>query len=133
MQEAGFNVELTMLEGGAFTKARKSGDYDLHFLGSRAITGEPQRYLAERVVSDIYKSGWKNQECFDLIAEAGKTVDRAKKEKLYTRIQEIMYNESAPQIYFWQLDNFFAYRNNVKNFKVLPTLTWYAPQVAKQK
>ena len=133
MQEAGFNVELTMLEGGAFTKARKTGDYDLHFLGSRAITGEPQRYLAERVVNDIYKSGWANQECFDLIKEAGRTIDFAEKAKLYVKIQEIMYKELAPQIYFWQLDNFFAYRNNVKNFKVLPTLTWYAPQVAKHK
>ncbi|MBW1960253.1 MAG: ABC transporter substrate-binding protein [Deltaproteobacteria bacterium] len=133
MQEVGFNVELTMLEGGAFTKARKTGDYDLHFLGSRAITGEPQRYLEERVLNDIYKSGWKNNECFDLIRKAGKTIDRAEKEKLYIRIQEIMYNELAPQIYLWQLDNFYAYRNNVKNFKVLRTLTWYAPRVAKYK
>ena len=133
MQEAGFNVELTMLEGGAFTKARKSGDYDLHFLGSRAITGEPQRYLDERVRVDIYKSGWANEECFNLITEAGKTVDPKKKEAQYTRIQEIMFQEKAPQIYFWQLENFFAFRKNVENFKVLPTLTWYAPEVAKYK
>jgi peptide/nickel transport system substrate-binding protein len=133
MKEGGFNVELTMLEGGAFTKARKTGDYDLHFLGSRAITGEPQRYLDERVMEDIYKSGWAHDECFNLIKEAGKTIDPKKKSELYTRIQEIMYEEKAPQLYFWQLDNFFAYRNNVKNVKVLPNLMWYAPEVAKYK
>jgi ABC-type transport system substrate-binding protein len=133
MQEAGFRVELTMLEGGAFTKARKSGDYDLHFLGSRAITGEPQRYLDERVREDIYQSGWVHTECFRLIQEAGKTVDPTKKERLYIQIQEIMFKEKSPQIYLWQLENFFAYRNNVKHFNVLPTLTWYAPEVAKYR
>lgn len=133
MQEAGFNIELTMLEGGAFTTARLGGSYDLHYLGSRAITGEPQRYLEERVLGDLYKSGWVNKECFDLIKEAAKTVDLKKKERLYLRIQEIMYNELAPQIFFWQLDSFFAYKSNVKNFKMLPTYMWYAATVAKSK
>jgi ABC-type transport system substrate-binding protein len=133
MQEAGFNVELTMLEGGAFTTARLSGSFDLHFLGSRAITGEPQRYLDERVVVDLYKSGWVHKECFDLIKEAGRTIDPKKKESLFIRIQEIMYNEVAPQVFLYQLNGFYAYRNNVKNFKMLPTFTFYAPAVAKTK
>ena len=133
MQEAGFNVELTILEGGAFTNARLTGGYDLHFLGSRAITGEPQRYLDERIVTDLYKSGWVNKECFDLIKEAGRTIDPKAKEKLYFRIQEIMSNELAPQVFLHQTHGFFAFRNNVKNFKMLPTFTFYAPAVAKYK
>jgi ABC-type transport system substrate-binding protein len=133
IKEGGFNVELTMLEGGAFTTARLSGAYDLHYLGSRAITGEPQRYLEERVVSDLYKSGWVNKECFDLIKEAEKTIDLKKKERLYIRIQEIMTNELAPQIFLWQLDSYFAYKSNVKNFKMLPTYMWYGATVTKSK
>lgn len=133
MQEAGFNVELTFLEGGAFTNARLTGAFDLHFLGSRAITGEPQRYLDERVVTDLYKSGWVHKECFDLIKEAGRTIDPKAKEKLYFRIQEIMYNEVAPQAFLHQANGFYAYRNNVKNFKMLPTFTFYAPGVVKYK
>ena len=133
MQEAGFNVELTILEGGAFTNARITGGYDLHFLGSRAITGEPQRYLEERIVTDLYKSGWVNKECFDLIREAGRTIDPKAKEKLYFRIQEIMSSELAPQVFLHQPPGFFAFRNNVKDFKMLPTFTFYAPAVAKYK
>ncbi len=133
MQEAGFNVELAILEGGAFTDARMSGSYDLHYLSSKATTGEPQRYLEQRVSGDLYKSGWVNKECFDLIKEAGWTIDPKKKESLYLRVQEIMYNELAPQIFLWQLDGFYAYRNNVKNFTVFPAFTFYSPAVAKYK
>jgi len=133
MQEAGFNVELTILEGGAFTNARLTGAFDLHFLGSRAITGEPQRYLDERIVTDLYKSGWVHKETFDLIKEAGRTIDSKAKEKLYFRIQEIMYDEVAPQAFMHQAHGFYAYRNNVKNFKMLPTFTFYTPAVAKHK
>lgn len=133
MKEAGFKVELTMLEGGAFTTARTTGDYDVHFLGSRAATGEPQRYLNERVVNDIYKSGWKNEKCFELIKEAQGKTDPEKKSQLYIQIQEIMYKELAPQIYLWQLENYMAYRNNIKNLTVLPTLMWYAPEVIAYK
>jgi ABC-type transport system substrate-binding protein len=133
MQEAGFNVELAILEGGAFTNARLSGSYDLHYLSSRATTGEPQRYLDQRVSGDLYKSGWVDKECFDLIKEAGRTIDPKKKESLYLRIQEIMYNGLAPQIFLWQLDSFYAYRNNIKNFKVMPAFTFYSPAVVKTK
>jgi ABC-type transport system substrate-binding protein len=132
MQEAGFKVELTFLEAGAFTTARTTGGYDLHFLGSRAITGEPQRYLEERIVKDLYKSGWVNKECFDLITEAGKTIDPKSKEKLYFRIQEIMYNDAGPQIFLHQAHGFYAYRSNVKNFKMLPTFLYYIPEVTKE-
>ena len=98
------------------TNARVTGAYDLHFLGSRAITGEPQRYLDERIMTDLYKSGWVNKACFDLIKEAGSTIDPKAKEKLYFRIQEIMNNDLAPQVFLHQTNGFFAFREQRQEF-----------------
>jgi peptide/nickel transport system substrate-binding protein len=129
--QAGFKVKLRVLEGGAFIDARRAGSYDLHYLGSRAMTGDPDRYFAERVVADIYRSGYKSDALFDLIKRGGTTMDPARRQKVYEQVQELMARELAPQVFLYQLPTLYAYRTNVQGFQVLPTLMFEAWGVEK--
>lgn len=84
-----------------------------------AVTGDPARFLLERVVTDAYKTGYKNQEAFDTIRQATREIDAAKQDLLYKKAQEQMW-EDAPIVYVYQDVWITATAKNIKGYVGMP-------------
>jgi ABC-type transport system substrate-binding protein len=122
MQEVGLNIEFTQMEGSAFTAARVAGAYNIYVTG--AATGDPSGVLISRVVGDVHKSGYKNDELFSLIRKGSREADQQARIPIYLRIQEIMYEEAAPFIWLYQMEQIDAMKKTVQGFR-LDHKTWH--------
>lgn len=112
---ANFDIELEILESGAYVEARGAGNYDLLFGSSIAVTHEGIRFLDERVRRDAHKSGYVNQELNSLIDELIVTIDVDGQQKLFERIQELMYG-APPMVFLYHPPHIYAKRKEVQNF-----------------
>jgi ABC-type transport system substrate-binding protein len=119
---AGLNVELSPMEGAAFTAARRAGTYNIYVTG--AALADLDVLLVPRVVQDIFKSGYKNDELFKLILAGQREVDQAKRQKIYEQAQEIMYEEAAPFIWLYQMEQINALKKSIKGYFLRPTKRW---------
>lgn len=119
LAEIGLNVEPRMTEPGAFNQMRESGNYDLAFFGSAAVTGDAGRYFVERILLDRYRSGWVNEEAFDLIRTASQETNPDRVSELYRQLQVIMFEE-VPIAYVYQQDWMIGIRNDVDGFELTP-------------
>jgi len=95
---AGFNIELSLLEHATYLDMRRTGNYDLAFIGSVAVTDEGVRWFQERILHDADSHGYVSEELNDLILQLGSTVDPVAQEQVFWKIQEFMYG--GPPVVF---------------------------------
>jgi peptide/nickel transport system substrate-binding protein len=119
LKEIGLKVEPQIVDAAARADMTASGTFDMAYLGSIAVTGDPARYLLERVVTDAYKTGYRNQAAFDAIIGATKETDPAKQDALYKKAQELMWAE-APIVYVYQDVWITATAKNLTGYVPMP-------------
>jgi peptide/nickel transport system substrate-binding protein len=119
---AGLNVELMPMEGAAFTEARRGGAYHIYVTGA-ALT-DLDGLLVPRVVQDIFKSGYRHDDLFQLILAGRREVDQARRQKIYKQAQEIMYEEAAPFIWLYQMEQINVMKKSIKGYILRPTKRW---------
>jgi peptide/nickel transport system substrate-binding protein len=119
LKEIGLKVEPQLVDAAARADMTSSGNFDMAYLGSIAVTGDPARYLLERLVTDAYKTGYRNQAAFDAIVGAAKEIDPAKQDALYKKAQDLMWEE-APIVYVYQDVWITAVAKNLTGYVPMP-------------
>jgi len=124
LRKVGFNVSVNGTDLATDNAAREAGNWDLYMTESNAVTGDAQRYFNERIIGDVYKSGWKDKYKDDpalaMMIEAGRTVDPVKREQMYKQIQQQLWN-NPPILYLFQGSWPIVHHKNIVNPPVDPT------------
>ncbi len=114
--EIGLKGELQTLESAAQDQALRSGNYDLAYLSSIAVTGDPSRFFIQRILDDFHKTGYRSERAFDLIRRAARETDQAKQGALYKELQAVL-KQDLPHMYLFQDEWLYGFRKGIQNFK----------------
>ena len=115
----GINVTLDLQEPIPALQSFIDGDYEIGYAGSIAVTGDPDRYLQERVVGDLYHTGFADEEAKELIRQAAQTIETAERQSLYEQAALKIW-EAPPFIYLHQINWNYGARSNVTKFTWMP-------------
>ena len=115
-REAGFDIKLNILESAAYVQNRNSGNYQILYISSIAVTHEGMRFLQERILNDVHKSGYQNEQFSTMMNELLQTVDAAKQQTLFEDIQEMLYGK-LPHVYLYYPPHIYAIRDSIKDFE----------------
>jgi ABC-type transport system substrate-binding protein len=107
-------------EGPAMQAQFREGKYAIAFSSSVAMTGDPDRYFRERIIGDMWKTGYSPAPINQLIERAGATIDERKRQALYEEIQQKMW-EDMPVIYLQQTKFIMLKKKNVSGLLGLKT------------
>lgn len=112
MNQAGFEVDLKIMEGGAFTAARRSSSYDLSFMQlGYGVDPDPSVYTG-RVIDDYWGSQFDklpmSKPIFEKIVQARTERDAQKRDKLYQEIEAALHDRGPRvllyrNVYVWGL------------------------------
>ena len=96
-----------------------AGQYEIGYAGSIAVTGDPDRYVQERLIGDLYHTKFADEEAKNLLRQAGQVTDTAARQGLYEQAATRIWN-APPFIYMHQINWNYAARTKVKQFTWLP-------------
>lgn len=117
LRTLGFDVELQFLEPGAYTDARKSGQFDLVIQEvGRAQNPGPnlQILIGDSAFGNFYKEI--NPQIVPMIQQAASELDPAKRDAAYKKIQQVIYDDNVEfPIYFREL--IWGVRKRVSGFQ----------------
>jgi ABC-type transport system substrate-binding protein len=117
--EIGITINLDLQEPIPALQSFIDGDYEIGYAGSIAVTGDPDRYLQERVVGDLYHTGFADEEAKNLIKQAGSTIPTEERQALYEQAAVKIWN-APPFIYLHQINWNYAAKSSVTNFTWMP-------------
>jgi len=120
MTEVGFKVKLEVLEGATFVSKRSAGNYDMAFSNIFYGNGSSLNHANMHYTTDSAHTEYVNKDQLSLIKEASVTVDMEKQNELMRQAFEITMKETAPIVYFINLDSIAAYTSNLTNVVVFP-------------
>ena len=113
----GFDVDLQFLEPGAYTEARKSGQFDIAIQEvGRAQNPGPnyQVIILDETFGNFYKE--LNPQIVPMIQQATGELDAAKRDAAYKKVQQVIYDDNVEfPIYFREL--IWGVRKRVKGFQ----------------
>lgn len=115
----GITLNLNLQEPIPALNSFIEGDYEVGYAGSIAVTGDPDRYLQERVVGDLYHTKFGDEEAKNVIRQAAQTIDSAERQALYEQAALRIW-EAPPFIYLHQINWNYAARSNVTKFTWMP-------------
>ncbi|MDR2940080.1 MAG: ABC transporter substrate-binding protein [Clostridiales bacterium] len=118
LTEAGFNVNLEIMENAAFQDRRASGDYDLYLQRYPYPSGDPDSVVTQRWLNDAHKSGYVNEELNAKILEAKSESDPAKREQLLKEMFAIEWAEMAPHMSLYQQVTTVAYGSDITGLRL---------------
>lgn len=110
LAEAGVNLRIEELEGGAYSERRGTADWDIAINGFSAMNGDPGFFLAWATGPVTF--GYDNQATKDLVAQALETVDETERAGVLTEAQEA-YWEDVPYLWGYTQNDTVAIRNRV--------------------
>lgn len=119
MTNVGVKLKLNLQEPIPALGSFNAGQYEVGYAGSIAVTGDPDRYLQERIVNDLYHVKFADQEAKNLIRETAAVTDSAKRQGLYERAAARIW-EAPPFIYLHPINWNYAARAKVKSFTWMP-------------
>ncbi len=118
MKEAGFDVEVVVLEGGAFTEARKGSKYNLAFMQYGSSFDADGCYTG-RVLDDNWGTKWQtrpeSEPVTKLLLEARTTRDPAKRDKMYQEAEALMY-EYGPRVNLYRNFYIWGLKKEIQKF-----------------
>lgn len=117
LMEAGFNVNLEIMENAAFQERRASGDYDVYLQRYPYPVGEPDSVITQRWLNDAHKSGYVNEELNNKILESKRESDPERREQLLQEVFQIQWEELAPHMAIYQQVTTLAYREGVTGLR----------------
>jgi peptide/nickel transport system substrate-binding protein len=119
----GLNVELRLLDWSTWlSEVYRGSDFDLTVIGHTGKL-DPDGRLGPYDSPDNYV-GWHNREAAGLIAEARRETDQGLRERMYTRVLEIMAVE-LPHVYIGSNYRHVGLRENVQGFHMDGKLDTY--------
>ncbi|QDS34275.1 glutathione ABC transporter substrate-binding protein [Brevibacillus brevis] len=124
LKPIGIDLQLDVMEFGAYIEAASKGETDLFMSGWGNATGDPDYNQANLYHSKAHgapgnHSFYNNPEVDKLIDEGRRETDPEKRKKLYEKAQQIEMNE-APLIPFRFSENLAAIQKNVQGVWISP-------------
>lgn len=113
LTEAGFTVNLEIMENAAFQDRRASGDYDLYLQRYPFPTGDPDSVVTQRWYGDAHKSGFVSEELNAAIMAQKTESDPVKRQQLLKDMFAIQWAEMAPHMAVYQQVTTVAYRTGI--------------------
>lgn len=113
----GFDVNIQFLEPGAYTEARKSGDFDLAIQEvGRAFNPGPNFtiLLIDSAFGNFYKEI--NPRIVEMIQQANSELEEARRDAGYKAIQKVLYDD-LPELVLYQRELIWGVRKRVKGFQ----------------
>ena len=112
MNQAGFDVDLKVMEGGAFTAARRSSSYDAAFMQlGYGVDPDPNVYSG-RIIDEYWGSQFDklpmSKPIFQMIIAARTERDPKKRDQLYQQIEAALHDKGPRvllyrNVYIWGL------------------------------
>ncbi len=100
--EAGFNIEINQMESAAYNEARFGGDYTLQLCNFINTAGESFITMDELLgKTDMFASGFVDEEVFGFIDEAGKTIEDDARHELQSRAFDKIIENYAPFVFLY--------------------------------
>jgi ABC-type transport system substrate-binding protein len=131
LKQVGIRARVTAGEASATRTGYREGKYQMGMLSSIAVTGDADRYFQERLVQDVYKTGYKDEQVIGLIKQAASETDPAKRQALYEQVQDLVW-QGPPVIYLYQIDWTYAAKKNVNGFNWMPNRIFNLATVANR-
>ncbi len=120
LTDAGFTVNMEIMENATFQTERASGNYDLYLQRYPFPAGDPDSVVTQRWLNDAHKSGYVNEELNAKILAAKGESDPAKREQLLKEMFAIQWDVLAPHMAVYQQVTTVAYKSTVTGLKVRP-------------
>jgi peptide/nickel transport system substrate-binding protein len=121
MREAGFEVDLQVMEGGAFTEARRSSNYDLAFMQLGYGSDPDASVYTGRILNDYWGTQFEKlpeaKPVLDKIVAARGELDAKKRDKLYQEIEAALYKD-GPRVLLYRNVYIWGLLPKVKNMTV---------------
>ncbi len=116
LTEAGFVIDLQVMDNATVTALRNEGKYNL-VMTNVIQSRDPQNYLLTRWVGDVHNAGYHNDEMFGLINDALKETDEEKREEILTKALDMAWEEAAPHTAVYQTETILAYKETISGFE----------------
>jgi ABC-type transport system substrate-binding protein len=121
MREAGFEVEVQVMEGGAFTEARRGSKYDLAFMQLGYGSDPDASVYTGRILNDYWGTQYEKlpeaKPVLDKIVAARGELDPKKRDQLYQEIEADLY-KSGPRVILYRNTYIWGLLPKVKNMTV---------------
>lgn len=118
LTEAGFKVNMEIMENATFQTERASGNYDLYLQRYPFSGGDPDSVVTLRWLNDAHKSGYVNEELNAKIIEGKRESDPVKREQLLKEMFAIAWAVQAPHMAVYQQMTTVAYMSDVSGLKM---------------
>ncbi|SDI51410.1 glutathione ABC transporter substrate-binding protein [Alteribacillus bidgolensis] len=120
LKEIGIEVEIEVLEWGAYLDSTAEGEHDMFILGWSTVTGDADYGMYPLFHSDNHgdpgnRSFLENEEIDEVLEEARRAEDEEERKDLYKEAMELLVEE-APMIYSHHDDYLVGIRDEVKGF-----------------
>lgn len=115
LTEAGFNVDLQILDLATVQTLRAEGKYDLHVVND--VPGSNPRSWLQAWTQDTHNNGYKNDEMMNLLNTAFSTTDVEKAGELIHKAIEMSIEDCAPSMSLYRGDCLIVYREGISNFQ----------------
>ena len=121
MREAGFDVDVQVMEGGAFTEARRGSKYDLAFMQLGYGSDPDASVYTGRVLNDYWGTQYEKlpeaKPVLDKIVAARGELDAKKRDMLYQEIEAALYKD-GPRVLLYRNVYVWGLSPKVKNMTV---------------
>jgi peptide/nickel transport system substrate-binding protein len=123
--EIGIDVEVEVLEWGAYLEQTANGEHDMFVLGWSTVTGDADYALYSLFHSSMFgdpgnRSFIANDELDELLDAGRREGDPDARQEIYSEVQELLA-ELAPMLYLHHQEYLFSVRDEVQGLEVLPT------------
>jgi peptide/nickel transport system substrate-binding protein len=115
--EAGFNIQLEVIDWGAQQDRYLAGEYQIMSHGFSARLDPSLSFdMFSGVKADQPRKVWENKEALELIAQSMKASDPKERQPIFDKLEKL-YREDIPMIVTYSSVQTSAVRSNVEGFK----------------
>ena len=118
MKPAGFDVEIVVLEGGAFTAGRKGSDYNFAFM-QYGSSLDPDGPYTGRILNDNWGTQWQtrpeSEPVTKLLTEGRNELNPEKRNKMYQEAEALLY-EYGPRVNMYRNYYIWGLKQEVQDF-----------------
>lgn len=130
LEEAGFAVDLQVMDNAAWVDKRSSGDYDM-FISSVAFAQNTVMWSNKHIVADTGHYEFSNPTLIDTVTKACSATQYDEQVKLLEDAYAIVVEEAAPIVSWFALESRYACSSTISNFISYPDQTFNFNRIQK--
>ncbi|TWT27500.1 ABC transporter substrate-binding protein [Planomicrobium sp. CPCC 101110] len=136
LTEAGFDVEIEMLEWATFLETARAGEFDMTFLSWANVTSDGSEMFYPNFHSDNIgtsnRAQYNNPEFDKVVEESRTTIEPSEREKLLSEANKMMLDDNAAIVMYHGMTT-SATPKTVEGLKIDPNGIWYLNKVTNRQ